>query len=1447
MSGLIAWFASRKVVANLLMIVIIGLGVLAAFNVKREIMPEFSLDIITVTVPYRGAAPSEVEEGVCFRVEDAIQGLDGVKRVTCTAAEGAGITSVEVVRGFDTRRLLDDIKTRIDSISTFPRETERPIIQEVVSRLQVINVSISGDTDELTLKRLGERVRDELTAIDGISQVELKGARPFEVSIEVSEQALRRFNLTFDDIAQAVRASSLDLPAGSVKTENGEILLRTKGQAYSGRDFENIAIRTTSDGTRLRLADVAQVIDGFEETEQSSRLDGKPAVLIQVFRAGREGAPEVAALVHKYVEEAQPRMAPGIKLSTWQDSSKFLESREDLLVNNAFQGFVLVCIVLALFLRPRLAFWVAAGIPVSFLGAIALMPALGVSINLISLFAFIIVEGIVADDAIVIGENAFERQKELGNGLAGAVRGAQEVAAPVTFGVLTTVAAFMPFLFVPGKIGNLARAIPLVAVPVLLFSLVESQLIFPSHISHWHPHRAGERQWLPGRLWDGFFNLFSAGVDFLITRGYGPFLGLALRWRYVTLSVAIVVLMLAVGLIGGQFVPTVFFPQIESDNVLLLLTMPQGTPAHVTAEAVRSMESTVLKFAAAVEKREGKPLYRHVLASVGEQPSAGGVLFDRTPVGSNIAEINMELVPSSDRPMSGADVAAKLREAMPPIPGATAFSIHSSLSLAGSPIDIMVAGSDIEQLRGVSNEIRDKLTKYPGVVDIADSFRGGKPEVKLAIRPEAEGLGLSLQDLARQVRQAFFGEETQRIQRGRDDLRVMIRYPESERQSLGNLEQMRIRTVQGAEVPFETVASVEMGEGFSEIRRVDRQRVIDVTAGIDEAAANATLVLNDLESDFLPSLIAKYPGVSYSLEGQHAEQMEFIEGISGGYVIALIAIYALIAIPLNSYSQPLLVMSAIPFGLVGAVVGHYIEGRPLSFLSIFGMVAVTGVIVNDSLVLIHYINEHRHKHDSFIDVVRSAGVARLRPILLTSLTAAAGVTPMMLETSLQAQFLIPMAISLAYGVLFATAVTLVLLPAGYMILDDVAGLFRRGRSRNDEPVESRTIQEPQIMTAPSVVLETPAGGRRLDAAMKERIRQKARDFTMTMTLQNQIMDALRGTGLDTSPASDPVIAPAFARFRFNVQSKRSRKILGRVKKLDLGFTGNPPLIEVEDSTITIDVPRGEKREVVPFSRVIAALPPFVINESRLLVPLGVDSEGNLRSMNLDASGSGHCMIIGEGSENADWLRAAIVSLMVTNTPETLRLELADAQALALDASFSRAYLWHASGSAADAVERMAQEMERRHQEFRSVSVKDLESWRACTGKSMPHIVCVLPEIGSAMKDHRRRAFEDGVVGLSAKARAAGIHMILATRYPNREILSPRIQACVSTRLCFRTASEQESLIALQVRGAERLTGAGDMFYNGGGQLWRLQAAYLTENDAEVRAAMNQCLNAAQEP
>lgn len=1038
-NGILGWFASNHVAANLLMLIIIVAGLLSVFSAKLEVFPELSLDMLTVTVPYLGASPEDVEEGVCLRVEESIAAVDGIKRMTSSAGEGAGVTVVEVEEYADAKEVLDDVKAEVGTIITFPEETEKPVISEIKTRHQVITIVVYGDVPEKTLRILAEQIRDDLTAMPNITQVGIAGVRPYEISIEVSEENLRRYNLSFDQVTRAVRNSSLDTPAGSVKTSGGEILVRTKGQKYYGSEFEKTIVLTRNDGTTVRLSDIATVRDDFEDVDLYANFDGKRAALIQVTRIGEQDALDIAKTVKQYINQKKNTMPEGIALGLWQDDTVILKDRVNLLTRNAYIGLILVFLCLTLFLNFRLAFWTTMGIPISFLGAFYFIPHFDVSINMISLFAFIMSLGLVVDDAIVVGENVFAyRQKGFGRTEA-AIKGVKEMAMPVTMAVLTTMFAFLPLAYTLGIIGKILRQLPIVVIGVLGTSLLEALLILPAHLS-------GQRSWnkfILVHFTDKINQVTHRMLNWFVQGPFARFVEKAVKWRYVTLASGAAIFLITVGIIAGGYIKFVFFDTVEADNMLALLNMPLGTPVEKTREIIEGIEQAAFQ---AVEdfdsERPGKSsLLKHISTTIGAQPTMarGGPVAVSGGAGgqSHLAEVNVELLGAEERDISSVVIRNRWRELVGEIPGVSSLTFISELVSTGNPIEVELSHNNYDILLPATEKLKSMLRDYAGVSDISDDFEPGKAELKLQLKETGRTLGMTLSDLAKQVRQGFYGDEAQRIQRGRDDIRVMVRYPEGQRRSLADVENMRVRLPDGTQIPFKTVAEVVYGRGYSTIRRVDRRRVVSVSADVDKSVTNANQINSELAKSKLPELMREFPGLKYRFSGEQREIQESFSSLIPNFGIALMAIFALLAIQFRSYSQPIIVMSAIPFGIVGATLGHLLMGFNLGMLSFFGIVALSGVVVNDSLIMIDLINRERKSGIDLAQVLRDCATRRFRPIMLTTLTTFCGLLPMIMEKSLQARFLIPMAISLAFGVMFATCITLVLVPSLYMILEDI--------------------------------------------------------------------------------------------------------------------------------------------------------------------------------------------------------------------------------------------------------------------------------------------------------------------------------------------------------------------------------------------------------------------------
>ncbi len=1039
--GIIAWFTRNHVAANLLMVLIIVVGAISAFTIGKEFFPDFSLDRVVITVPYLGAAPEEVEEGVIIKIEEAIQDLDGIEEITSTAREGSGQVTVEVEKGYDVADILDKVKVRVDAISTFPAETENPQIFEQVFQRDAIQVQLYGNADEKTLKEYGKIVRDEIIDLPSVTRAELQGTRNYEISIEVSEERLLEYGLTFEQVVEAVRNSSVDLPAGNIRTEGGDILLRGKGQAYTQREFEDLVLFTREDGTRLLLGDIATVQDEFEDVTSFMRYNAQPSVGIGVYRVGDQNLLDIAREVREYVKEKQVELPEGLYIDYWSDRSRLLKGRIDLMLKNGLFGSILVFIALTLFLRLRVAIFVMIGLPVSFLGAVAILPLdpISASINMITLFGFIVVLGIVVDDAIVVGENIYTTVRRDGQSIQSVIRGAEEVAVPVTYGVLTTVVAFMPILFLPGVDGKIWSNIGIVVILCLLFSLVESKLILPAHLALIRLYTPVDKKKVG--WFTRFQRWFADGLHTFVDKVYRPVQRGCMQYRYITVAAFITLIFLSFGAFRGGMVRWVFFPNVETDFVSANLVMLDGMPEDVVNAASLRIEK-------AIERADAK--------MAPDRQLVEGILAHNTS--ENSVRIRAELIPSEER---GEDLGSSKfvdvwREEVGQIPGTTNLTFDGSIGGRGSAINFQLEGKNIEQLDAAAAELKLALAEYEGVRDISDSFTTGKQEIKLNIRPEAEVLGLTLRDLARQVRYAFYGAEAQRIQRGQDEVKVMVRYPEAERRSLGDLETMRIRTVDGKEVPFPEVAEPEFGRGYAVIERKDRSRTVNVTADVDKSKKEPSVIVQDVQENKLPQILAKYPTVNASLAGESEDQQETMGALQRGFLIALLVIYALMAIPLKSYTKPLLIMAIIPFGFIGAFFGHWIMGLPLSILSVCGIIALSGVVINDGIVMVDFINRREARGMSYLEAVNEAGAARFRAVLLTSLTTFFGLMPMVFETSLQAQFLIPMAVSLAFGILFSTVMTLLLLPALYLIRTDIGsaftGLWRWANAgRQEEP------------------------------------------------------------------------------------------------------------------------------------------------------------------------------------------------------------------------------------------------------------------------------------------------------------------------------------------------------------------------------------------------------------
>ena len=1045
--GLIAWFAGNHVAANLLMFMIIAFGIVSVFTIRKQTTPDFELNTVQVRVPYLGAAPQEVEEGVVVKIEEAIQDVDGIVELRSVAREGLGTVTAEVATGADINEVLSEIKTRVDAIATFPALTEKPVIYKEEVPIHVVFVSLYGNVDEFARKLLAQQIRDELMTLPPVNQVEILGDRAFEISIEVSEHVLRKYGLTMSEVSDAIRNASVDMPGGAINTSGGDILLRTEGQVYTGTEFGKLVLRTFPDGTRLTLGDIATIKDGFVETEGYGRFNGQETAILRVLAGGQQNELATAAAVKQYIERKAESLPDGVRMEIWVDRSHYLNGRLEMMTTNMLQGAALVFLILTLFLRLKVAVWVTIGIPIAFFGAMWLMPhgPWPVTINLISLFGFILVLGIVVDDAIIIGESIYTQIRAEGHTLDNVVKGARKVALPATFGVLTTMAAFAPMLFVGGIVGPFFEAMSVVVILCLLFSLIESKLILPAHLVRanikpvdeneiFAPYRdVGMLRRIP-KFFQRIQRRFQHGLHSLIHDKYAPLLEKALDNRGVTASIFVAILILAVGVMNSGLVRVVLFPEVPGDFIQMRLTMQNGTAPQVRNAALDRLEQAVLDINE--EYIAGNPGVMEPInhVAVFTQGDTGGMVFVEMPMDEN-------------RPLNGDDITAMWREKAGEIAGVKELDFSDGDGFGGgAPLSFALSGNNYDALENAAHELESKLHEYDGIFDVRNSISSGGEEIRLSIKPEAEALGLTMAMLGRQVRQAFYGEEAQRIQRGKDEVRVMVRYPRDDRRSVADLENMRIRTATGDEVPFGSVADISYGKAYSSINRQNRKRTVTVSADIDPDLVEPGVIIEEISSDFIPDLLSRHPGVSYGLEGASLEQIEFIRNITVATIAALFLIYALIAIPLRSYVQPLIIMSIIPFGLIGAVIGHYLMGVAISMFSLFGLIALAGVVVNDSLIMVSFINRAREEGVPAREALIGSGVQRFRAIILTSLTTAAGLMPIMLERSVQAQFVIPMAISLSFGILFATVITLFLVPALYLLQQDLVLQLTKARN-----------------------------------------------------------------------------------------------------------------------------------------------------------------------------------------------------------------------------------------------------------------------------------------------------------------------------------------------------------------------------------------------------------------
>jgi len=1051
---MIAWFARNGVAANLLMlsVMVAGVWTLANDKIPLEVFQDMPSRFISVNVPYPASSPDETEETIVLKIEEALQPVGGIKHLNSTASSSGGAVFIEVNEDSDPREVMEDVKIRVDAIPNFPALAEKPIIQLDDSFHSVITVVLSAEMAEKDLKRLAEQTRDELSALPGISHAEIAGVRNEEIAIEIPEATLRKYNLSLETISQAIQQSAIDLPAGVVQTEAGDVSIRTRGRAYTGDDYARVPVLTRPDGSKLTLGEIAKILDGFTENPLIVKLNGRPCVMITVMREGKQNAITIGERVKEYIESSNASLPGGVRLDYINDRSKIVKGRIDLLRQNAQSSLILVFICVGLFLRLEAVIWVGVGMVMSFLGAFALMPYLDITINLSSLMGFILVLGIVVDDAIVISESCDSyRQKGL-SPLDAAIQGTKRMAVPITFGVLTTVCAFLPMAFDSSDWGSMFRPIAIVFIVVMLIALLETKLILPSHLATPFLGRAGD-------LLAPVHRVSGRSLQWFIDRVYRPSIRFCVDHTYTMLAVMFGGLIVLIGLYAGGRIQTTYFPRVASERIDCRLTMLDGTPFEVTDAQIARIYDLAEQMRKDYVGPDGRSVIKHIIASSGTTMSSGRGISNSP--GSHIGGVVIETYGPEERSMdvNTVDMGADWRQRIGPILGAEEITFRAEIIRSGDPVDIQITGTDPKELLGFSEKIKEHLSTYPALFDINDSLDSGRNEIQLRLKPEARQFGVTVNGLASQVRQSFYGDEVQRIQRGRNEVKVMLRLPRDERRNLATLETMRVRTDSGLEIPFSAVAEATVVKSFTSIKRVDRRRALNITADADKKTTDLETLRAEIKT-YIDDLLAGHSHVQWSFEGEARQQQESGSQMLVSLFLVLGGMYALMAIPFRSYTQPFIVLLVVPFGIVGAVLGHLFHDLPLSIMSLFGILGVCGVVVNDTLVLVDEINDLRANGMPLRDAVQQGGKNRFRAIFLTQITTFFGLVPLIFSgtwlsevlpfffssgaQSTHAQFLVPVSVAMGYGSLFATVITLFLVPLTYLAMSDLSDFISKG-------------------------------------------------------------------------------------------------------------------------------------------------------------------------------------------------------------------------------------------------------------------------------------------------------------------------------------------------------------------------------------------------------------------
>ncbi|HSQ84258.1 MAG TPA: efflux RND transporter permease subunit, partial [Desulfobacterales bacterium] len=1041
MKRVIAAFARNTVFANIILVLIFMAGGIATMSMIRETFPEFSLDMITISVPYPGADPEEVEEGISRKIEEALEGLEGVKQYTSHSSENVGTTIIEVKEDYDVSDVLERVRSKVNAISSFPVDAEKPVITELMLKDPVMLLYFSAEMSERRIKEWSEIIKDEIQQLPEVSKVGIFGARDYEINIEISEERLREFGLTFNMVVDAIRRSSLNLSGGTIRTQGEEIRVRTMGRKYTGKALSSIVVLAKPEGEIITLDRVASINDGFTEDPIDAKINGTPSVVIMIYKTQEQDALVISKAVRQFISQKQQQLPAGSNIKILFDNTDMLRSRIDLLVRNGIYGLMIVFLMLWTFLNARLSFWVGMGIPISIAGALAILWTIGGTINMVSLFGMIMVLGIIVDDAIVVGEAIYFHRKQGKPPIRAAIDGVSEVGMPVIAAVVTTIVAFIPLFYVGGTMGKFIAILPAVVIACLVVSLLECFILLPAHLSHLPDPNENKNNLNPlTRRLEIIHRLTSSGMEWFVARIYTPFLSRVLYWRYISFFIAISILLLIIGIVKGGFLKFEVFPEVDGFIISSTVEFPNGTPPEVTKQAIEQIDSALVRLAEKTQTRSGDPLIEDRMSLVGQ------TLEDMPRSGPHLGSVWAILLDSERRGIHSKDLMIQWEKEIGSIPGVKSLTFAGQqVGPPGAPIEVWLQGRDMKGILSAADDLMDRLRRFEGVFQVRSDFSPGKNEMRLELKPQARTLGLTVDDLARQIHAGYYGDEAVRLQRGKDDIRIKVRYTADERSRISDLERVRIRTRNGYEVPLMSVANISFAPGYSTIIRTDGMRRVAVSADVDSNKANANEIFSELSLNFFPQLKRRYPGVHVAFQGEQKKMRESLGSLFIGYPLAILGMFIIVATMFRSYAQPFIILFTVPFGIIGAVLGHLLLGYDLSIMSVFGMVALTGVVVNDAIVLIECVNNNIAEGMPFFDAILSGSARRFRAIFLTSITTVGGLAPLIMETDLQAKGLIPMAISIAAGIAFATVLTLVLVPSLLALLSDLRLLVHRLR------------------------------------------------------------------------------------------------------------------------------------------------------------------------------------------------------------------------------------------------------------------------------------------------------------------------------------------------------------------------------------------------------------------